>query len=125
MSELTDLEKLKQDVENIKRYLKIDVGMLGEIYGENVGLHWDVCRENLEIYYQVLFHSQNDLFGGIDNEYYNKFREDCCEMKDLRELSKRIRQDRKREVGENFMMRKQDISVSKGGKTRKNRKPRK
>jgi hypothetical protein len=125
MSELTDLEKLKQDVENLKMYLINDAGMLNTIYEENVGLDWDVCRENLAIYYAVLYRTQNDLFRGIDNEYYNKFRQDCCSIDNIRKLPKIMREDRRREMRENFMMKQQDISVSKGGKTRKNRKPRK
>ena len=131
MSELTDLEKLKKEVENIKRYLKQDVGVLNTIYSDTVGHDWDVCRENLEIYYEILHRVQNDLFDGIDNEYFNTLRENVTDVNKLRQLSKRMRENSKNGIRENRITQqekitqKQDILLKKGGKTRKNRKSRK
>lgn len=129
MSQLSDLEKLKKDVENIKKYLIYDSIRLHTIYSDTVGYDWDVCRENLEHYYSILHSAQNDLFAGIENEYYqdllNVSPDTSPGLNKINQLIKRIRQERKREFGEKKMMRQEDISVSKGGKTRKNRKPRK
>ena len=129
MSQLSDLEKLKKDVENIKNYLINNADMLHQIYSDTVGYDWDVCRENLEHYYLVLNWVENDLFAGIENEYYNDLRtmlpDTSPDLNKINQFIKRIRQERRREIGEKRMMRQEDISVSKGGKTRKNRKPRK
>ena len=81
MSELTDLEKLKQDVENIKSYLEKDVSKLSEIYRDMRGLNWDTCREFLRLYNSIKYATFDELISNTERDYseydyFNSFRID-------------------------------------------------
>lgn len=123
MSELTDLEKLKQDVENIKRYLEKDVGKLSEIYRDMRGLNWDTCREFLRLYNSIKYATFDELISDTasDSIIFDSFMIDY-NTNGMKKLEKNIYREKARENSETDIMRQEDIPVKKGGKTRKNRK---
>jgi hypothetical protein len=134
MSELTDLEKLKQEVENLKKYLTTFESHLYRLYDElyEDGYNWEESIKIMNDRYAFLHYIADDLFNANNiNNYYDRDNEGEEHYRDLlkimRENAKRKYRARMREHGETFKMSKQDFSVSKGGKrkTRKNRKSRK
>ena len=126
MSELTDLEKLKQEVQNLKRYLQQDIRVLGDLYSDMQGIDWEECRKYLNIYNSIKFATFHDLIRDIDNDDYNSFSiGDIGHINKMEQLVNKIYREKGRERREIYNMSQQDIPVKKGGKTRKNRKPRK
>ncbi len=132
MAELTDLEKLKQEVENLKKYLRSCVGCTDLLCDELYNKNWEESKKIICDYNQVLVYTANDLFNDNNiNNYIDRVsggEEDLNDLlKIMEENSSRKIKERGREIGETIKMSKQDFSVSKGGKrkTRKNRKSRK
>ena len=127
VAELTDLEKdlekLKQDVENIKSYLEKDVGKLSEIYRDMGGLNWDTCREFLRLYNSIKYATFDELISDPASDIiFDSFMIDY-NTNGMKNLEKNIYREKAREDRETDIMSQEDIPVKKGGKTRKNRKP--
>lgn len=132
MTELTDLEKLKQEVENLKKYLISCVSctdlLCDELYHDNK--NWEESKKIIFDYNQLLVYTANDLFYDNNiNNYIDRVsggEEDFNDLlKIMQENSSRKAEERGREIGETIKMSKQDFSKGGKRKTRKNRKSRK
>lgn len=120
MSELSDLEKLKKEVENLKGYLRGHNSVMYDISRMNLGNF----RQMLAEYYSVLSETQEDLMEGINNDEYEEFLHELDIETNIHSVY-----PLRREIGlrerEKKLMSQEDIPVKKGGKTRKNRKSKK
>ncbi len=120
MSEITDLEKLKQEVENLKGYLRGYNSVL--YYISKMGL--TDFRQMLFEYYSLLSEVQEDLMEGKRNDDYEDFIDELDIHTNIHSVYP-LRRELGLQQREKKLMRQEDIPVKKGGKTRKNRKPRK
>lgn len=132
MSELTDLDKLKQEVENLKKYLTTFANGSYILYDTlyHDGNDWEESKKIMFDKYAILHYIADDLFNNNNiNNYYDRYDEGVEDdlLEKMLQESRRKSREKNREWGESVKMSKQDFSVSKGGnrKTRKNRKPRK
>jgi hypothetical protein len=110
MSELTDLEKLKQEVENLKRYLRGQNTIMYDISQLGLG----DFRQSLVDLYSVLSETQEDLMDGKHSDEYEEF---------LNDFDDKYTKPRRDALVADALARKS--IEKKGGKTRKNRKSRK
>lgn len=112
MSEPIDLEKLKQDVENLKKYLTTFTRSSYLIYDElNADyIDWENSKQILNRKYALLDFVADDLFNNNNiNEYYDKY----------------IERDNEEQLLDTMHENKRRKNIKRGGKTRKNRKPKK
>ena len=137
MSQLSDLEKLKQEVTNLKQFLIQFTRMTYLIYEDldDENVDWEQSKQKLLNRYKLMDGIGRDFLFNNINGYYNEFfNEGTDEIELLAKMKKKEqenfskhfnREEFEKDIMRTKQERQQNSSVSKGGKTRKNRKSRK